>query len=87
MFLPSYFLPVTLLVTVKVVLAAFPAASAAVTVRRLGPFFRSIEETLHDDVPNAAAPRPPRSFVHVTLTTPTLSETVPASETVAVLVA
>jgi hypothetical protein len=82
-----YFLPVTLLVTVNVALAVFPAASAALTVRRLGPFLRSIDETLHDDVPNVAAPCPPRSFVHVTLTTPTLSETVPASEMVDALIA
>jgi hypothetical protein len=54
-----YFFPVTLLTTVNVALLVFPAASAAVTVRRLGPLFKSIAETLHDDVPNVAAPRPP----------------------------
>ena len=52
----DYFFPVTLLITDSVALPEFPAASIAVTVRRLSPFFNSIAETLHDDVPKLAAP-------------------------------
>jgi hypothetical protein len=77
-----YFLRVALLITVSVAVVAFRAASEAVTVRRLGPFFRSIAGVLHEEVPTLAAPRPPRSFCQVTLTTPTLSDNVPLNEMV-----
>jgi hypothetical protein len=51
-----HFLPVALLITVTVALVAFRAASEAVTVRRLGPFFNSIAVVLHEDVSKLAAP-------------------------------
>ena len=44
-----YFLPDAF--TVNVALAVLPAASAAVTVRRLGPFFSGTEMTFHDAAP------------------------------------
>ena len=73
---------VALLITVSVAVVVFRAASDAVTVRRLGPFFKLIAAVLHKEVSTRAAPWPPRSFCHVTLTTPTSSANVPLSETV-----
>ncbi len=63
-------------VTVRVSVAVFPAASRAVTVRRFVPAWRTIPLTVQLVVP-LAVPLPPRSFVHVTWVTPTLSEAAP----------
>ena len=51
-----YFLPVALLITVSVALVELLAASEAVTVRRLGPFFKSIAAVLHEEVSSLAMP-------------------------------
>jgi len=55
----------------------FPAASQAVTVSTLLPFFSAIPFTVQLVVPLAVPP--PMPFDHVTCVTPTLSEAVPAS--------
>src|SRR5947208_16924413 len=54
----------------------FPAASRAVTVRRLAPVWRTIPLAVQLVVP-VAVPLPPRVFAHVTCVTPTASEAVP----------
>jgi len=46
----------------------------------LSPIDSSTGPVAHEDVPNAA-PEPPRLFVHVTLTTPTLSDAPPVTTT------
>ena len=53
-----------------------PAASRAMTVRRLDPIASVIPETDQLVVP-VAVPLPPRLLDHVTCATPTLSEAVP----------
>ena len=72
-------------VTVNVAVLAFPAASRAVAVRTFTPLC-SATVALQFVVP-AAIPLPPRLFVQLTCVTPTLSLAVPASESVATLVA
>jgi len=76
-------------VAVSVAAAVLPAASRAVTVTTLAPGCRAIPLAVQLVVPTAV-PLPPRSFVHVTWVTPTLSDAVPPSaigELVAVYVA
>src|SRR2546430_12078172 len=55
-----------------------PAASRAVTVRRLAPAWRTMPLAVQLVVP-VAVPLPPRLLVHVTCVTPTLSDAVPPS--------
>src|SRR5207342_1210656 len=73
------------LVTVNVSVEVLPAASRAVTVMTLAPLTRATLATLHAVVP-VAVPLPPAALLHVTCVTPTASEAVPPSATVAVLV-
>ena len=65
-------------VIINVIVCTFPAASLAVIVMMLLPIFRSIGEVAHVDVPSAV-PTPPRSFAHMMLATPTLSDAVPVT--------
>src|SRR3972149_4854214 len=67
---------VSVKVTVRVLLLLFPAASHAVTVRRLVPG-RSAMPLADQVVVPVAVPLPPRSFIQVTWVTPTLSDAVP----------
>src|SRR5438067_12482572 len=55
-----------------------PAASRAVTVRRLAPAWRTMPLAVQLVVP-VAVPLPPRVFAQVTCVTPTLSDAVPPS--------
>src|SRR5204862_3335653 len=55
-----------------------PAASRAVTVRRLAPVWRTMPPAVQLVVP-LAVPLPPRLFAQVTCVTPTLSDAVPPS--------
>jgi len=58
-----------------------PAASKAVMVITLLPFWSGIPDALHHCVP-LAMPLPPRSFDHRTCVTPTLSAAAPPIATV-----
>jgi hypothetical protein len=60
------------------IVRTLPAASLAVIVITLSPILRSIGVVAHEVVPNAA-PAPPRSFAHMTLTTPTSSDATPVT--------
>src|SRR5256885_12906755 len=62
----------------------FPAASRAVTVRRLAPVWRTMPLAAQLVVP-VAVPLPPRLFAHVTWVTPTASEAVPPRASVELL--
>ena len=72
-------------VTVKLAVAMFVAASRAVTVSTFTPTWRAIPLAVQLVVP-AAVPLPPRSFAHVTCVTPTVSDAVPPSVSVGLLV-
>src|SRR5207244_8741274 len=61
-----------------------PAASRAVTVRRLAPVWRTMPLAVQLVVP-VAVPLPPRLFAHVTWVTPTASEAVPPRASVELL--
>jgi hypothetical protein len=61
----------------------FPAASRARTVIAFAPAASATDATLQLVVPEAVPEAPLAAFVHVTVATPTLSEAVPASATVA----
>src|SRR5688572_618660 len=68
--------PVPKYVTVTVSTPELPALSNAVTVMTFVPFCSGMPDTLQFDVP-AAVPLKPRSLVHLTCVTPTLSLAVP----------
>jgi hypothetical protein len=72
-------------VTVKVSVAMFPAASRAVTVSTFTPTWRAIPLAVQLVVP-VAVPLPPRLFAHVTCVTATVSDAVPPSVRVGLLV-
>jgi hypothetical protein len=72
-------------VTVRLVVAVFPAPSRAVTVSTFTPVCRVIPLAVQLVVP-LAVPLPPRSLTHVTCVTPTASDAVPPSVSVGVLV-
>ena len=61
---------------VRTAVAAFPAASLAVTVTRLEPDCRASPLMVQLVVPDAR-PLPPRSLTQVIWVTPTLSDAVP----------
>ena len=63
-----------------------PEASSAVKVRRFSPSNRPIPAAVQFSVP-LAVPLPPRSLRQLTATTPTLSDAVPATVSVALSVA
>src|SRR4029453_8575850 len=72
--------------TVMLRLPVVPAASRAVTVSTLAPGWSTIPAPDQLVVP-VAVPLPPRSLLHVTWVTPTLSVAVPASASGLALVA
>jgi len=63
-------------VPVSTSVAVLPAASRAVTVTTLAPACNTIPAAVQAVVP-VAVPLPPRSLLHVTCVTPTLSAAVP----------
>jgi hypothetical protein len=72
-------------VTVRVSVPVLPAASRAVTVSTFAPLCSAMLLAVQLVVP-LAVPLPPRSFVHVTWVTPTLSDAVPPKFTVLLVV-
>src|SRR5213593_5182875 len=73
-------------VAVKVATLVLPAASRAWTVSMFVPIWRTIPLAVQAVVP-VAVPLPPRLFAHVTWVTPTLSDAVPPSVIIELLVA
>lgn len=74
----------TLLVTVRVAVAEFPAASRAVNVSTFAPGWIGIATDQLDGL--VANPVPPLSLLHATCDTPTLSLAVPLMVTVVLVV-